>query len=59
MLPKIIMWNIWIERNQRIFNDKAQGPMQIAIKTQVLMGETIRESRLPKNKNEISIEEGS
>ena len=53
------MWNIWIERSQQIFNDRSQGPKQIEIKNQVLMGETLRESQVPKNKIELSIEESS
>ena len=53
------MWNIWRERNQRIFNNEAQGPVQVARKTQVLMGETLRESGLPKNKIELAIEESN
>ena len=59
MLPKFIMWNIWIKCNQQIFNDKSQGPAQIVIKIQVLMGKTLRESHLPKNNIELSIEESN
>ena len=55
MLPKFMMWSIWKERNHWIFNDKAQGPVQVAIKTQVLMGKNLREFRLPKNEIELTM----
>ena len=58
-LPKVMFWNIWIERNQRVFKDKAQTPEQIAAKTQALMGEIMNMSLLPKNKTKLLPDEVS
>ena len=52
-------WNIWIQRNQRIFKDKAQNPEQIAAKTQALMGEIMNMEAMPKNKTKLSPDEVS
>ena len=59
MLPKVMCWNIWIERNQRIFKDKAQTPEQIAAKMQALMGEIMSMEHMPKNKTKLSCDEVS
>jgi hypothetical protein len=32
-LPKFVMWKIWLERNNRIFNEKNCNPIQVAMKT--------------------------
>ena len=58
-LPKVMFWNIWIERNQRVFKDKAQIPEQIAAKTQALMGEIMNMSSFPKNMTKLSPDEVS
>ena len=54
MSPKVMFWNIWIERNQRIFNDKYQTPYQIVVKTKALMGEILNASLLPNNKTKLT-----
>ena len=54
-LPKIIFWHILIERNQRIFLDKAQLPDKIAAKSQALMGEMLNVSLFSKNKTKLSL----
>ena len=56
---KIFFWLIWIEHNQRIFKDKAHSPEKIASKNQVLLGETLRASLLPKNKTDLFPEESN
>ena len=54
-----MFWNIWIERNQRVFKDKDHTPEQIASKIQALMGEIMNMSLLPKNKTKLSPDEVS
>ena len=55
-LLEFIFWLIWNERNQRIFKDKAHSPEQIAFKIQALLGESLRETFLPKNNTDLSPE---
>ena len=55
-LPKFNFWHIWNERNQQIFKDKAHSPEKIAFKIQALLGESLREIFLPKNKTDLSPE---
>ena len=49
-LPKIICWCIWIERNQRIFQNKNQPAWKIVAKTNALLGEVVSISKIPNNK---------
>ena len=50
MIPKVMFWNIQIERNQRIFKDKCQTLEQIVVKTQALMGEIMNASLMLKKR---------
>ena len=52
-IPKVICWCIWIERNQRIFQDTAQPAWKIAIKVNSLMGEIVSVLKIPKNKDKL------
>ena len=52
-----MFWNIWIERNQRIFNDMYQTPEQIIMKTQALVGEILNASKMSKNKTKLTPDE--
>ena len=54
MLPKVMFWHIWIERNQRVFKDKTQSLEQIVAKAQALMEEIMNMLLLPKNKTKLS-----
>ena len=56
-LPKVMFWNIWIERNQRVLKDKPQIPKQIVAKTQALMGEIMNVSLMSKNKTKLTLDE--
>ena len=49
-LPKVICWCIWIERNHRIFQDKALPAWQIAIKAHALISDIVSAMVIPKNK---------
>ena len=57
MIPKVMFWNIWIEHNQRIFNDKYHTPYQITIKTKAILGEIMNASLLSKNKDKLTLDE--
>jgi ribonuclease HI len=40
MLPKFILWKIWLERNNRLFREITSNPAQVAIKIKALFGES-------------------
>jgi hypothetical protein len=40
-LPKFICWKLWLERNNRIFNEVERLPSQVAIKARTLLAEAI------------------
>jgi len=40
VLPKFIMWEIWLERNNRLFRDLKRSPAQVATKIHALFGES-------------------
>ena len=52
--PKVICWCIWIERNQRIFQDTTQLAWKIAIKVNSLMGEIVSVLKIPHNKAKLT-----
>ena len=58
-IPKVICWCIWIERNQRIFQDKAQPTWKIAIKANSIMGEIVSVLKIPKNKAKLTDKESN
>ena len=53
-LPKVMFWNILIERNQRVFKDKSHIPEQIVAEMQALMGEILNVSLMSKNKTKLT-----
>lgn len=40
-LPKFVMWKIWMERNNRLFNEKNCNPIQVATKAKALLSEAL------------------
>jgi hypothetical protein len=40
LLPKFILWNLWLERNHRIFRDSKRSVAIIVTKIQALLGES-------------------
>ena len=56
-LPKIVCWCIWLERNQRIFQNKSQPAWQVSVKIKALLGEVVRNTKIPPNKAELSEQE--
>jgi hypothetical protein len=40
VLPKFILWEIWLERNNRLFRDLKRSPAQVATKIHALFGES-------------------
>ena len=54
MLPRIVCWHLWLERNKRIFQNKEQSPEKIVSKMQALMGEIIKTNQVARNKTKLS-----
>ena len=52
-----MFWNIWIERNQIIFNDMYQNLEQILVKTQALVGDILNDSKMSKNQTKLTPDE--
>jgi hypothetical protein len=46
----MIVWQLWLERNARIFRESSSFVAQVVVKTQVLLGECLQSLSLPKNK---------
>ena len=40
-VPKILCWNLWLERNNRVFRERAGSPVQIAAKVKALLGDLV------------------
>jgi hypothetical protein len=40
-LPKFVMWKIWLERNNKLFNEKNWNPIQVATKTKALLSKAL------------------
>jgi ribonuclease HI len=40
MLPKFILWNLWLERNHRIFRESQRSAAIVVTKIQALLGES-------------------
>ena len=53
-LPKIVCWCIWIERNQRIFQNKLQPAWKLNVKINALLGEVVRSTKILSNKAELT-----
>ena len=56
-IPKLICWCIWNERNHRIFQDNFQPAWNIAVKVNALLGEVVRTSKVPNNKENLTVNE--
>jgi ribonuclease HI len=41
LLPKYVFWNLWLERNNRLFRSVERPPSKVAMKAKVLLGETL------------------
>jgi hypothetical protein len=39
-LPKLILWKIWLERNNRLFKEAKSSPTQVATKIKAMFGES-------------------
>ena len=57
VIPKIICWCLWNERNYRIFQGKNQPTWKTAAKVQALVMEVIRISKIPSNKGSLTDKE--
>jgi hypothetical protein len=55
MLPKFILWKIWLERNNRLFKEITSNPAQVTTKINALFGES--SPYFCKLKNSIGLEE--
>ena len=56
-LLKITCWCIWLERNQRIFQNKSQPEWKITTKINALLGEVVRSKKIPNNNAELTEKE--
>jgi hypothetical protein len=58
MLPKFILWELWLERNNRLFRELKRTPAQVATKIQAFLGESApylgqsKRSRAPEEEDE-------
>ena len=53
-LPKVICWCIWIERNHRIFQDKALLAWKIVVKAHALISDIVSAMVIPQNKSKLT-----
>jgi ribonuclease HI/exonuclease III len=58
-LPKFISWKIWLERNNRVFNEVCRLPSQVAIQARTLIVEAITGKNNLINSAPLSEEESS
>jgi len=56
-IPKAICWNIWIERNNRIFREKERHSSKIAIQARAIIGEALVHNASLSNSKQLSNEE--
>ena len=56
-LPKLVCWCIWIERNQRVFQNKSQPAWKVVAKINALLGEVVSITKVPNNKEELTVKE--
>ena len=47
MLPKFILWNLWLERNHKIFRESQKSAAIVVTKIQALLGESAPSSSQP------------
>ena len=55
--PKLVYWHLWIEQNQRIFQNIVQPPGKIVTNTQALMGEVLKINQISRNKAKLIVNE--
>jgi hypothetical protein len=58
-LPKFISWKIWLERNNRVFNEVCRLPSQVAIQARTLLAEALNGKSNLMNSAPLSGEESS
>jgi ribonuclease HI len=58
-IPKFICWKIWLERNNRIFNEERRLPAQVAIKVKTMISEAISVKTSIQNSATLTDEEGN
>jgi hypothetical protein len=58
-LPKFITWKIWLERNNRVFNETSRLPSQVAIQARTLLAEALNGKVNLMNSAPLSVEESS
>ena len=56
-LPKMVCWCIWIERNQRVFQNKSQPAWKVVANINTLLGEVVSIAKIPNNKEELTVGE--
>ena len=42
IMPKFILWKLWLERNNRIFKGLSSSPQQVVSKAKSLLGDTLK-----------------
>jgi hypothetical protein len=57
VLPKFILWKIWLERNNRLFKELKRSPTQITTKIQAYFGESAPYFYQTKNSRVLELEE--
>jgi hypothetical protein len=56
-LPKFVMWKIWLERNNRIFNEKSCNSFQVTLKIKALLSEALEAQTKLQNSDTLDSEE--
>ena len=41
LIPKFIIWKLWLERNNRIFRNVENNPSMVALKARILLGDAL------------------
>ena len=41
LIPKFIIWKLWLERNNRLFRNVENPPSKVALKARVFLGEAL------------------
>jgi hypothetical protein len=57
VLPKFILWKIWLERNKRLFRELKRSPTQVATKIQAYFAESAPYFCQTKNSSVLELEE--
>jgi len=57
LLPKFVLWKIWLVRNNRLFRDKKCFPAQVAVKARALLADSLFFMAKGKNSTHLELEE--